>query len=177
MGGGMGDFLDRLGPSGLEPLFRLWCARRSGGEVPAREAFQIWDIPPALLPNLFLYAKEDSRFRCRLFGTTLVTIFGEEATGRTLDELIPAPALPARQALFERVLETGLPLLYEGNLVARDREWRRFSRLVLPVTKAGVRDHVLGAVTFPSMLGAQATADEPAADLAWVEATEEECRC
>lgn len=173
----MGAFLDKVGSSGLEPLFRLWCARRPAGDIPPRESFQIWDIPPGLLPNLFLYAKEGDRFRCRLFGTTLVTIFGEEATGRTLDELIPAAALPTRQALFERVLETGLPLHYEGNLVARDREWRRFSRLMLPVSKAGRPDHVMGAVTFPSMLGAQDSSDEPTADLAWVEATEEECRC
>lgn len=172
----MGAFLDRLAPSGLKPLFSLWCVRRPPGGVPPRDAFQMWDIPPDLLSRMFLYEREGKGYRCRLFGTTLVSIFGEEATGRTLAELVPAPALPTRQALFDRVLETRLPLLYEGRLVARNREWRRFSRLMLPVAKGGQCTMILGAITFPPAHGLLAEGGGPEKDLEWVEATEAECQ-
>ena len=63
------------------------------------------------MPNLFLYAlTADNRFKCRLAGSAIRQAFGNEPTGRYLDEIINPAGVASRTALFRATLERELPV-------------------------------------------------------------------
>ncbi len=80
--------LDRIESNTLRQLFLYWDERRGPRRAPPRD-----DIDPAgmfgFLPNVFLIdvEAEPRRYRVRLMGTVLVQWYGQDITGRYVDEI------------------------------------------------------------------------------------------
>jgi hypothetical protein len=72
----------------LRKLFDYWIEKKGDRIAPTRAEIDPGEIR-ALLPNVFLVERvgEPPRYRYRLVGTTVVKEFGEEITGRYLDEV------------------------------------------------------------------------------------------
>jgi len=81
--------LDRIRSDILRQLFQYWDEKRGDRRAPSRD-----DIDPAglieALPYMFLIdvLAEPRRYRVRLMGTVLVDWYGQDITGRYLDEIM-----------------------------------------------------------------------------------------
>jgi hypothetical protein len=80
--------LGRIESNTLRQLFLYWDEKRGQRRAPPRD-----DIDPAgmfgFLPNVFLIDVEGEprRYRVRLMGTVLVQWYGQDVTGRYVDEI------------------------------------------------------------------------------------------
>jgi len=146
-------FAEHLAGTGLGDCFAFWLSRRNGERPAAKRSINASQLPPAILPNLFLYElTADDRFRCRLAGSAIRQAFGKEPTGRFLDEIVNPARAADRVALFRATLERELPVVYGGNLAEGDKLWMPFKRLLLPVTDdQGTSRFVFGMVIFPRL--------------------------
>jgi hypothetical protein len=139
-------FMQWLRNTPLAECWAFWLSRRRGRDLPFKNSIDPVEMPRAILPSLFLYERTaEGRFRCRLAGTRLVTLFQHDFTGRYLDEQLPPVAAADRVRLFSAVLDEARPVVYGGQLAAVNREWMPFRRLLLPVSSDGTaRDTVFG---------------------------------
>jgi hypothetical protein len=145
------DFQALLGGTPLSDCFEFWRSRRTGLAVPPKATIDPVEMPPHIIPFLFLYERTDEgRFRCRLAGTAVCSAFQNDPTGRYLDEMIP-PAVQAKRArLFEGVVERSLPVAYSGNVAEPGRTWIKFRRVMMPIAIRGTEaDGIFGMVIFP----------------------------
>ncbi len=144
------NFLESIREPEIRELFQFWLRRRPEGGVPTRKDIDPSRIPAPHLPYLFLYRRQrDGRFQCKLIGTELARVFGHDATGKYLDDILPAPMVGDRVAMFARVLDTGMPIYYRGPVVLRSRHQRRFARILLPLSsRKSVIDQVFGMARF-----------------------------
>jgi hypothetical protein len=132
----------------LSLLFAYWDAKKAGRAAPARA-----DIAPeelrTILPNLFILdvVGEPPRFRYRLAGTAFVLEYGREVTGKFVDELDLAGHKEMILAEYLEVIRKWMPTLNCWSFTKRDGRRVRFERLLLPLSKDGVRvDMILGGV-------------------------------
>lgn len=169
-----------MGHPPLAALLRRWClAQATRGETPCRADLEPYDLPRILLPYMFIYAQEGDRFRCRLYGSKLRDFFGEDSTGRYLDEMVKPDAREKRNSLFRKPLESGRPLFYRGFLVAPGVEWRHFNRLLLPVaTQPGASPtQIMGALRIiPPPPGLRLDGNDPDGMLQHCLLQEDDCR-
>lgn len=145
-------FLDCLGGSGLRDCFDFWRGCRDGERAPLKTRIDPVQMPVKILPNLFIYETIEGRYRCRLAGTEIVTVFHDDPTGRYLDELVSPAAVAGRTRLYDGVVRSGLPVVYGGSLApaSGSPSWVSFRRLLLPVSTTGTSiDIVFGMVVFP----------------------------
>jgi hypothetical protein len=145
------DFQALLSGTPLAACFDFWRSRRNGLAVPPKRTIDPVEMPPAIIPFLFLYERTDEgRFRCRLAGTAVCAAFQNDPTGRYLDQMILPAALPSRQRLFEGVVERALPVAYGGMVAEPGRTWIKFRRLMTPIAIRGTAaDGIFGMVIFP----------------------------
>lgn len=130
-------FVDCLPVAGMRRLFTDWLVQRGGEAMPRRAGFDPLRFPD-LISSLQLHERlDDGRYFCRVSGGDTVAAFGHESTGRYLDEVVLPDHLASRVALFNESLDGALPLLYEGHLVVRARDWKQFQRLLLPYADPG----------------------------------------
>lgn len=141
--------MDFLHPQ-LARLLEYWEERRRGRRFPLREDIDSLDIGYALGHVLLVNVQRAPaiRFRYRLWGTDLTRDYGQEMTGRYVDELQP-PSFAARvQQHYLEALAAAAPQLHKFDDVIGDR-WFTHERLLLPL---GLRDApetvgmILGAI-------------------------------
>lgn len=138
-------FVDGIAEPALRALYRYWAARRGCGRVPTVRDIDPLDLPPRVLPWLFLFRREGGRFRCILVGTGIVQLLGCDVTGRYLDDMPGVVDRPRTIALFEEAASTGLPIYCSGCRRVEPKAVRSFSRLLLPAGRDGnTVDHVFG---------------------------------
>jgi hypothetical protein len=130
----------------LQALFDYWQRKRNGRFAPARA-----DVVPteirALLPRLFIVELVGSppRFRFRLAGTLVVERFGEEITGRYLDELDLDALNREIGADYMKTAESRAPVCSRWSYVKHDGTPLRYERLLLPLSSDGETvDMILG---------------------------------
>jgi hypothetical protein len=142
------DFAGLIANTPLTDCWEFWRSCRQGRTVPLKRRLDPVAMPPRMLPHLFLYERTAARrFRCRLAGTAVCELFQSNPTGRYLDDMIPPAFLQSRLRLFNAVLERERPVVYEGHIAERGREWVPFLRLLVPVSSDGVAaDTVFGMV-------------------------------
>ena len=72
----------------LNDLYAYWLAKRGARIGPSRSAIRAEDMA-LLLPNLYLadVVGDPPRFRFRLFGSNLAQAYGEDVTGKFLDQI------------------------------------------------------------------------------------------
>lgn len=127
----------------LHGLWSYWTVRCGTRRMPRRADIDPVDIP-LLLPHLLLLeTDEQKRFRYRLVGTAIVETYGEELTGRFVDELFT----PARRALAMR--HYALAFGSARPIAARNRYTNVrgaeliASRILLPLSEDGVNVSML----------------------------------
>ena len=95
----------------LSELCNLWRSKAAGG-VPARSQFDMRMLAPYARNIMILEQAgeaQEGRYRFRLFGSTLMFLFGEH-TGRFLHEMVSEELLPSWQAFYGAVLASRAPL-------------------------------------------------------------------
>jgi hypothetical protein len=136
-------------PPPLRSLLWLWQERRGAALLPPRDAFPVGDLR-AWLGNLALI-EVDAGYRFRLAGTNLITRFGREATGWSVEDLAGDIALPLH-AMLRAASATGAPVAATHE-VRLGRERYAHADLALPL--AGGAEGV-GMILFASYpLGAR----------------------
>jgi len=121
----------------LQDLWSYWAARRGTRRMPCRADIDPMAIPH-LLPHLLLIEMmEDSRFRVRLAGTAIVESYGEELTGRFVDELFT----PARRAVALRhyvlAFDSARPIAACNRYTNVRGTELAASRVILPLSEDG----------------------------------------
>lgn len=147
-------FRARLTDQVLAKMLDHWCAMSDlASGTPKRSDLDPSAIP-TLLRHLQIHQREtNGRFRCRLSGTAVVQQLGRDATGAYLDEAIRPEAVAGRTKIFNRALETGMPVVYSGVMEVPGRGMKAYQRLLLPLADAqGKPCFVLSVMAF-KMLG------------------------
>jgi hypothetical protein len=98
----------------LTALCALWSEKAVGGRIPSRADFDMRALKPFLRNISFLerHGYEDAaRYRFRLFGSSLVELFGER-TGQYLDEMVSPTLLRNWTAAYNTLIRYGAPLRF-----------------------------------------------------------------
>ena len=140
----------------LAQALAYWRAKRGARAMPARRDIDPTEIG-SLLPHLQLIDVVDGgvRYRYRLAGTSLVTAFGREYTGRYLDELFAGERLAYAQRVFATVCSRQKPVFLRNRYsTTRDVDMMA-NRLYMPLSKDGsLESIILGVLTFELGRGA-----------------------
>ncbi len=135
--------LDRIESNTLRQLFLYWDERRGPRRAPPRD-----DIDPAgmfgFLPNVFLIdvEAEPRRYRARLMGTVLVQWYGQDITGRYVDE-ITDQALGA----LDELVTNWRPWRVTGKYERQTDRVMLYELLALPLSMDGAAvNMILGGV-------------------------------
>ncbi len=94
----------------LSALAELWYAKRGARSLPSRADFDMRSLKP-FLRNISLLERSGGRYRFRLFGSSLVELFGER-TGQHLDEMTPPALLENWSAAYEMLLQHTAPMRF-----------------------------------------------------------------
>lgn len=126
----------------LRAFQAYWRGLAPEGAVAAYSAFDVIQLPRALLPFLILLdVIEDGRdFRYRVVGTGVVDAIGRDFTGETVSEYRHRHEPPAVAEGYRRVCARRAPDLYQGTLESVGKEFIRYERLAMPL--AGDDDRV-----------------------------------
>lgn len=127
----------------LHDLWVYWGAKRGLRSMPRRIDIDPMEIPP-LLPHLLLIElNEEKRFRYRLVGTAIVETYGEELTGRFVDELFTPPRRAIAMRHYTLGFESARPIAVRNRYVnARGTELIA-TRVMLPLSEDGVAVNML----------------------------------
>ena len=122
----------------LQRLYDYWIARKRDRIAPMRA-----DIDPGelrdLLPNLFLVETVGSpaRYRYRLVGTEVVRQFGEEITGKFMDQVDLDHVAGRVQAEYDEAAATRQPIVSRWNYSKDAGRHVEYERLILPLSSDG----------------------------------------
>lgn len=134
----------------LQKLLAYWRAKKGDRLAPTRA-----DIDPAeiklLLPYVGMVDVERSplRFRYRLAGSDITRGYGQEITGRYLDQMDLNDHQHQITGEYTRTAESGEPICSTWEYKRKDGRHVRYERLVLPLSNDGKRiDMLLGGCVF-----------------------------
>ena len=129
----------------IRQAYQYWSSKRRGRFAPSRA-----DIDPAemtdFLAHVVLIDVEHStrRYRIRLIGTAFAEQYGEEVTGRYLDELDLGGAMKSILAAHDQVVATREPVYTKTTSYKKaDGRIIRFERIALPLSSDGENDNVV----------------------------------
>ncbi len=145
-----------IGDPRLEAVYRYWCERRKGADIPRSGDIKPDEIPPAIASHTMVLevVRADSliRFRYRRVGKVFWRASGIEPTGHFLDECLPAKAGYRDYVIgiYRQVTESKRPL-YTENLFTHHGHSVPMGakRVSLPVSNDGSAiDMILAAHIF-----------------------------
>jgi hypothetical protein len=144
-----------LGSDRLRTLYRYWREKCGGRRMPARADIEPLEIPE-LLPTLLLIdivmpesGAAGPRFRVRLAGTEIVERYGEDYTGRYLDEIDFGDQQPQILADFSECAATGAPHRGQRQFWSARGIQLQMERLILPLGADGeTADMLLAGLHF-----------------------------
>jgi hypothetical protein len=130
-------------------LWNYWAGKCGAGRLPGRRDLQPQEMKP-FLPIVALVDVErrrgQPRFRIRLIGSEAAEIFGDDGTGRYIDDIVPPALLPAVQARLLSVAQTRRPAYGVQPVPRPHRDFVRYEHLTVPLASDGVTvDMLLGA--------------------------------
>ena len=136
--------LDQIAPNELRQLYEHWAILKGQRLLPSRSDVDIGQLA-FCVSNLAVASVEAQPFRVRyeFVGDALIQLYGEDLTGRYVDELYSAPVRAEALAAYRRVVATADPMFTRRIF---DLLIKRFGyyRLMLPLAASGRRvDHVL----------------------------------
>jgi hypothetical protein len=139
----------------LRNLFDYWQHKRGGRVATARADIVPSEIKP-LLQRIMIadVVGTPPRFRFRLAGTLVVDHFGEEITGRFLDELDLAKCGQHIVEEYRKVVESCTPLCSRWRYTKSSGKLVSYERLLMPLSSDGKAvDMILGAVAVEEPFG------------------------
>ena len=136
----------------LRELYAYWRSRRGERAFPRRVDFEPLSVPD-VLPHLILIAVErgpTTRFRIRLSGTFIDSVFGRTGTGRYLDESPINVREPRRLDAYLAVSAEGRIDIARTRYVTDEGRYFDYERLLLPLAIHDDRrvDAIVGAIAF-----------------------------
>jgi hypothetical protein len=144
-----------IGSDALRSLYEYWRMKKGARLAPSRG-----DVVPAeirsLLPRIFMVdvVGAPPRFRFRLVGTEVVERFGEEITGRFLDELDLDEVNQEISDDYRKAVASCGPVCSRWTYTKHDGKLLRYERILLPLSSDGKAiDMILGgafAEAYPS---------------------------
>ena len=133
----------------LARLYNYWDDKRAGRAMPTRNDIDPMEIR-SLLPHIALIDVEENpqRYRYRLVGTGLITVLGQELTGKYLDQ---TPMLFRRFAgnAYGEVLAKKTPTYTVFDTYIPMIRSVRYKRLLLPLSPDGEKVNMVAAGFFP----------------------------
>jgi len=140
-------FEERLKAPVLKTLYAYWQEIRGNRPAPRRN-----DIDPSeivsVLPYLALLDVESAprRYRVRLIGTTVVSWYGSDFTGRYLHELDFGSGNSFSYTLLDQIVDRVAPGHMSGEYRKADGRLIRYERVYMPLSNDGEAvDMLLGA--------------------------------
>jgi hypothetical protein len=130
----------------LRDLHDYWLSKKGSRIAPPRSAIAPEEIAVALLPNIALLdvIDEPPRFRIRLFGTGLVEAFGEDVTGKYLDEIDIGSIALEVCARFTEVVHKCCPQTVSVHLSKQTKSrYLEYERIALPLSQDGMRVNMI----------------------------------
>lgn len=137
-----------------EELYAYWAGLRHGPQLPSRSDIQPGAIK-RLLPTVSLIdvQREPLRFRLRLAGTGLYSVYGREITGRTLEEVYSSSAAEYWRTELTNIVKDRRPAVGVHNLSWRGASHMSILWLRLPLASNGRDvDMILG---YDAVVGVQ----------------------
>jgi hypothetical protein len=148
MGAGQPEIIEE--PSGprhqrLKDLYAYWLSKKGSLIAPPRSAIRPEEIV-AFLPNLALVdvTGNPSRFRFRLFGTELVNAYGQDVTGKCLDEIdLNSFTAEITREVTRMTAERRPQSVRVRFTKQRDGRYLEYERLGLPLSEDGTTVNML----------------------------------
>jgi hypothetical protein len=127
---------ERISDPILMQLYDYWQGKSAGRRMPERSAVDPAEIP-LLLPHLLIWeVLAAGGYRCRLAGTKIVEAHRREITGLTTAELHGAAGAHI-DAEYDAVAREGTPHYVERSMYWYHQDYRRYKRLLLPLSNGG----------------------------------------
>lgn len=130
---------------GLLRLYDYWNAKRGDRAFPARGDIDPLEIGGDLLPHVFLIdvLPDLPHFRFRLTGTRVDEIYGQSLTGRSPRDIGTPEIAQEAERQCVRVVRNRAPDCDHVALLAEDRSYWHFERLMLPLSEDGAAINML----------------------------------
>ena len=116
----------------LDDLRKLWIRLRGNQQLPRRADFDLKTVSRWASHLSITTVMPSGRFQFRLFGTELTRVYGQDLTGRFLDELTPKDLWAVISLHYQEVARTLQPL-FAPISIANGRWYSEVSRLLLPL--------------------------------------------
>jgi PAS domain S-box-containing protein len=116
----------------LDAVQALWTEKRGDSPLPLRAEFGLALMSHWASHLSVATVMPKGRFQFRLFGTELARVYGQDLTGRFLDELTPRDLWSVIVMHYQEVVRTQQPLCAPIS-VANGRWYTEVSRLLLPL--------------------------------------------
>lgn len=139
-----------IASSRLRYLYEYWTAACAGRAFPLRSAIAPTELPPDLLPQMFIadVLHDPLDFRFRLAGTQVVENAGLELTGHLLSEL-PLAGLEPIITEYETTVARSEPRYSTHDYTSANGYVRTVERLILPLSRSGdTLDMLTGAFEY-----------------------------
>ena len=123
----------------LKEVYAYWLTKRGSMIAPPRSALRSEELA-LLLPDVTLLKAvgDPPRFRCRLCGTRVAEAYGEDVTGKFLDEIDLGSARAGIIGLCIKVVTECRPLVARVRYTKqRDGRPIEYERILLPVSDDG----------------------------------------
>ncbi|HYM31603.1 MAG TPA: PAS domain-containing protein [Candidatus Cybelea sp.] len=134
--------------SRVKGLYDYWLSKCGGRRMPPRAALDPLEMKPWLGHLLIVAALDDGNdFLYNLYGTTLVQLFGFEATGKRVSQAV-AEGLITEVVLneYRKVCKSGQPH-YIQRMRSAAKQHMTIEKLILPLSNDGAAvDRLLTAI-------------------------------
>jgi hypothetical protein len=125
----------------LEIVQDLWIKSRGDRRLPLRTDFDLQRMARWASHLSIATVLPQGRFQFRLFGTELARVYGQDLTGRFLDELTPRDLWSVIVQHYQEVVRTFNPL-FAPISIANGRWYSEVSRLLMPLATEDNIDQV-----------------------------------
>ena len=135
---------DGIKSAKLRDLYGYWNKLRGDRFAPSRSI-----VGPSAIPKLLPYIclvealRSPQRFRFRLAGTEIVDYYGEEMTGKLLQDLDLNDHSLEIGRDYHRVVQTNAPTLQTYQFTKNSGQWLNYERILLPLSENGTSVTVL----------------------------------
>ncbi len=122
----------------LKDLLAYWLSKKGERMAPPRSAINPADIVRHLPTIAIINVTGDPpRFSYRLFGTALAEAYGQDLTGRFLDEVDLDHISLAVLRQVEKVVREGCVSVHRDSFTKRDGRYLEYERICLPLSDDG----------------------------------------
>jgi len=142
------EFEDRIQSPNLRRIYEIWRSKCSDELLPRRA-----DVDPVefgkALPNVFLVEIQptEPKLLLRVMGTAFEEQYGENVTGKYIEDLDFGAARDEILAAYDRLIESKEPVHIANEYEKSDGRVMRFERITLPLSDDGeIVTAVLGGI-------------------------------